>query len=67
MTAEDFAYFAQRVPSCLFRLGIRNTAKGIDSNLHTPTFDVDESSLLTGMSVMAWFALSLLNKDADNV
>ena len=67
MTAEDFAYFAQRVPSCLFRLGIRNTAKGIDSNLHTPTFDVDESSLLTGMSVLAWFALSLLNKDADNV
>jgi amidohydrolase len=60
MTAEDFAYFAQRLPACLFRLGITNTDKGINSNLHTATFDVDEHCLETGMGVMAWFASSLL-------
>ncbi len=60
MTAEDFAYFAQQVPSCFYRLGIRNEKRGIDSNLHTPTFDVDEKSLETGMGVMAWLTLEEL-------
>jgi amidohydrolase len=59
-TAEDFAYFAQRVPACLYRLGIGNKAKGIGSNLHTSTFDADEESLKTGMELMAWFAMKLL-------
>jgi len=60
MTAEDFAYFAREVPSCFYRLGIRNESKGINSNLHTPTFDVDESSLETGMGLMAWLAVNQL-------
>ncbi|MCX6279137.1 MAG: M20 family metallopeptidase [Bacteroidetes bacterium] len=60
MTAEDFAYFAQKVPSCLYRLGIANEAKGIASNLHTSTFDVDENCLKTGMGLMAWLAFRLL-------
>ena len=60
MTAEDFAYFARELPSCLFRLGIANKEQGISSNLHTSTFDVDEQSLLTGMGLMAWFAIRLL-------
>ncbi len=55
-TAEDFAYFTQKLPGCFYRLGIRNVDKGIDSNLHTATFDVDESSLETGMGLMAWLA-----------
>lgn len=61
-TAEDFAYFAQKVPSCLYRLGIANAAGGIVSNLHTATFDIDESSLGTGMELLAWFAVNLLQK-----
>ncbi|MCX6305100.1 MAG: M20 family metallopeptidase [Bacteroidetes bacterium] len=62
MTAEDFAYFAREVPSCLFRLGIANESKGIGSNLHTSTFDVDEESLATGMGVMAWMAVEILRE-----
>jgi amidohydrolase len=62
MTAEDFAYFAREVPSCLYRLGIRNEEKGIVSNLHTSTFDVDEECLRTGMGLMAWIAVSRLNE-----
>ncbi len=61
MTAEDFAYFAQQIPSCYFRLGIRNTEKGIEANLHTTKFDIDEKSLETGMGVMAWLAVRFLN------
>lgn len=62
MTAEDFSYFSQQAPSLLYRLGVGNIAKGITSNLHTNTFDVDESSLETGIGMMAWFAVCELGK-----
>lgn len=62
MTAEDFAYFGDALPSCFYRLGIRNEAKGIVSNLHTATFDVDENALETGMGLMAWLAVCELNE-----
>jgi len=58
MTAEDFAYFSQKVPSCFYRLGVRNEERGIVSNLHTSAFDVDESCISTGMGLMAWIAIS---------
>ncbi|MCF8369391.1 MAG: amidohydrolase [Bacteroidales bacterium] len=64
-TAEDFAYFAQKIPACFYRIGTRNEAKGINSNLHTATFDVDEESIKTGMGLMAWIAINEL-KDAPN-
>jgi amidohydrolase len=59
-TGEDFAYFAQAMPACFYRLGVRNEEKGLTENLHTPSFDVDEKSLETGMGLMAWLALSEL-------
>jgi amidohydrolase len=55
-TAEDFAYFSQKVPGCFYRLGVRNMEKGINANLHTANFNVDENSLETGMGLMAWIA-----------
>lgn len=61
MTAEDFSYYARRVPSVLYRLGIRNEKKGITANLHTSKFDVDESCLETGMGFMAFLALDILD------
>lgn len=60
MTAEDFAYFSQAVPGVFYRIGVSNKAQGINSNLHTPTFDVDESSLETGVGLMAWLAINEL-------
>ena len=61
MTAEDFSYYALEIPGCFFRLGTRNEEQGITSNLHSATFDVDETSLETGMGIMAWFAISELS------
>lgn len=60
MGAEDFAFYAQQVPACFYRLGTGNPEKGITSNIHTPTFDIDEKALITGMGFMAynaWMAL----------
>jgi metal-dependent amidase/aminoacylase/carboxypeptidase family protein len=62
MTSEDFAYFANEVPSSFYRLGIRNEQKGIIANLHTSKFDVDEECLVTGMGLMAWIAVNRLNQ-----
>lgn len=58
MGAEDFGYYTQHVPGCFFRLGIRNEARGITSGVHTPTFDVDENAIVTGMGIMAWLAVA---------
>lgn len=61
MTAEDFAYISQEVPSCFFRLGTGNSVKGIRSGVHTATFDIDESALQTGAGLLAWLAIQELN------
>lgn len=53
MGAEDFGYYAQELPACFFRLGTMNAAKGITAGVHTPTFNIDEDAIETGMAVMA--------------
>ena len=60
MTSEDFAYYSHEIPGCFYRLGTRNEGRGITSALHTPTFDLDETSLETGMALMAWLAVKEL-------
>ncbi|TPE45028.1 amidohydrolase [Pontibacter mangrovi] len=60
MGAEDFAYYTQQVPACFYRLGTRNEERGITSGVHTPTFDIDEAALETGIGLMAWVALQEL-------
>ncbi|OYU54878.1 MAG: N-acyl-L-amino acid amidohydrolase [Chitinophagaceae bacterium BSSC1] len=54
MGAEDFGYYTQQIPGCFFRLGVRNEAKGIVHNVHTPKFDIDEDAIETGIGIMAW-------------
>lgn len=57
MAAEDFAFYSQKAPSCFYRLGTRNEARGIISSVHTPTFDIEESALQIGTGLMAWLAI----------
>jgi amidohydrolase len=56
MAGEDFAFYSREIPACFYRLGTRNEEEGIISSVHTPTFNVDESALQTGMGLMAWIA-----------
>lgn len=62
MTAEDFAYYSQKVPSCFYRLGTGNEKLGCTSNLHTATFDIDEAALETGVGFMAFLAYKELKR-----
>ena len=58
--AEDFAYYSHVVPSCFYRLGTGNEAKGTTQGVHTPTFNIDEDAIEVGIGLMAWIALEQL-------
>lgn len=59
MTAEDFAYFAQVVPACYFRVGTRKEGKPV-TNLHTAFFDADEQALKASMGTQVYLAVKYL-------
>ena len=61
MTAEDFSYYTQKIPGVFYRLGVGNQSKGIESALHSSTFNIDEEALKTGMANLAWLTISYLN------
>ena len=59
MGAEDFGYYSQQIPGCFYRLGVMNNEKGITNGVHTPTFNIDEDAIETGMGMMAWLGTSI--------
>ena len=58
MGAEDFGYYSQKIAGCFFRLGTGNKLKGIESGVHTPTFDIDEDAIEIGMGMMAYLGVN---------
>ena len=60
MASEDFSYYSQQVPSCFYRLGTRNEAKGITFGVHHPNFDIDEDALEHGAGLLAYLAVKCL-------
>lgn len=60
MAAEDFAYYSQAADACFYLCGVGSREKGIQSSLHTPTFDIDENALAVSTGLMAYVALKRL-------
>ena len=60
MTAEDFSFYSQMMPACFYRLGTGNEKKGLTSPVHTATFDIDETALVTGAGLMAYLGVTSL-------
>jgi amidohydrolase len=57
MTADDFSFYTHHIPGCYIRLGTSNaTSTAFTSGVHTPTFDIDESAMLTGMQAISAIA-----------
>ncbi|WP_254178187.1 MULTISPECIES: M20 family metallopeptidase [unclassified Planococcus (in: firmicutes)] len=52
MGGEDFAYVTQQLPGAMFFLGC-SLDDGIERDLHTPHFDIDERSLPLGAAILA--------------
>jgi amidohydrolase len=53
--AEDFSVYLDKVPGCMFRLGV---GYGDRPNypLHHPKFEIDEASIITGVVTLAYAA-----------
>ncbi len=59
MTAEDFAFFAQKIPSCYYRIGIHEPGTPF-CNLHRPNLMVDERSIELASGLVAYNAVKAL-------
>ena len=64
MASEDYALFAQRVPSTYFFVGAGNAEAGIVYDHHHPKFDIDERSLALAAELLATSALRYLEREA---
>lgn len=59
MSSEDFSYYGQLIPSCFFRIGVRNEEMGIVHSVHNSKFDIDHEALKTGMKMMVLACLHI--------
>lgn len=63
MGGEDFAYFAEKVPSAMYRLGCTDPQKGGEIfKAHNAHFAPDESSLLFGTLILTQTAITVLEQ-----
>ncbi len=61
MGGEDFSYFANEKPGCMFRLGVRNKELGYTVAIHNGKFMLDERALEVGVSAFVQFVLDNMN------
>lgn len=59
--SEDFSLFGQVKPAVMFRLGVKNTEKGIISKVHYRDFMLDEDALQIGSRTLVQFVLDNQN------
>lgn len=61
MGGEDFAFYLEHAPGVFFRIGVRDEERGFVNKIHSPTFDVPEEAMKTGMLMMVGVALKALS------
>ena len=54
---EDFAWYLEKIPGALARLGVRGPAESGVRDLHQGTFDVDERAIAVGVELFCSLAL----------
>jgi amidohydrolase len=57
---EDFAWYLDRVPGAMARLGVKPPGEVRPVDLHQPLFDVDEAAIGVGVRLLAATALAAL-------
>lgn len=58
MGGEDFAYYALKVPSCFFLVGLAEPGGARFPGLHTPDFDFNDHAIGIAVEMMCRLALS---------
>jgi len=59
MSSEDFSFFSEKYPSFLFRIGVTPEGQPVKL-LHTPSADIDEKAMITGVANMTWLTVNLI-------
>lgn len=59
MTAEDFAYFAEKYPAVMYRIGTGGTTNS-SFPLHSPQFDINPAVYAYSHGLLAWIALNFI-------
>jgi len=62
MGAEDFAFYAERVPAVMFRLGVCPTDRQSCPSLHNPQFDFNDDALPVGIRMLCEVAMRFLRE-----
>ena len=60
MVAEDFSYFAQKIPGFYFFLGVKDPETPTIAPLHSPYFNPDEKSIPLGIKSMCHLLIDCL-------
>jgi amidohydrolase len=64
MIAEDFAFFAKKVPGLYFFLGVKNPSQPMTAPLHSPNFSPDERAIPLGMRVLSHLLIDALESQS---
>ena len=56
MGVEDFAYYGQKVPAAMYRLGIRPAGQNSYPSLHNPRFNFNDDALPIGIRMFCELA-----------
>ena len=65
MVAEDFAFFAEKVPAFMYLLGVRTPGQTATFPLHSPNFNPDEKAIPVGIKAMCYLVLNALEQQAS--
>ncbi|MEP0845174.1 MAG: amidohydrolase [Phycisphaerae bacterium] len=66
MGAEDFAFYARRVPAAMFRLGVRPAGMDTYPGLHHPEFEFQDDALPTGIRMLCELAVRFIGRRTAN-
>lgn len=61
MAAEDFGFYAQKIPAAFFSVGVRDEGTGKVHHVHSPHLQIDEGALPIGAAFHAAVAMEYLN------
>jgi len=64
MVAEDFAFFAEKIPAFMYLLGVRTPGQTSAAPLHSPNFNPDEKAIPVGIRAMCHLVLNALEQQA---
>ncbi len=64
LIAEDFSFFAQKIPGFYFFLGVKNPAQTVAAPLHSPNFNPDERSIPLGIRILCHLLLDALEEQS---